>query len=152
MALLRSEALWNEARGSELSKNQYEIPEGLHYSKDHEWVKAEDGKVRVGITDYAQDSLNDVVYVELPELGKAVKQFDAMGAVESVKAASDIFAPVAGKVVDVNKRLEQEPELVNKQPYVDGWITIIEPASLQEDLSKLMDAAKYAAYLKDLGK
>ncbi len=135
-----------------MSKDQYEIPEGLHYSKDHEWVKAEGGKATVGITDYAQNSLNDVVYVELPELGKAVKQFDAMGAVESVKAASDIFSPVAGKVVDVNKRLEQEPELVNKQPYADGWITIIEAATLQEDLAKLMDAAAYAEYLKGLGK
>ncbi len=135
-----------------MSKNQYEIPEGLRYSKDHEWVKADGGKARVGITDYAQDSLNDVVYVELPELGKAVKQYDSMGAVESVKAASDIFAPVAGKVVEVNKRLEQEPELVNKQPYGDGWIAIIEPATLQEDLTKLMDAAKYAEYLKGLGK
>lgn len=135
-----------------MSKNQYEIPNDLHYSKDHEWVKAEGDKAKVGITDYAQDSLNDVVYVELPELGKAVKQFDAMGAVESVKAASDIFAPVAGKVVDVNKRLEQEPELVNKQPYGDGWIVMIEPATLQEDLAKLMDAAKYAEYLKGLGK
>ncbi len=135
-----------------MSKNQYEIPEGLHYSKDHEWVRVEGGKARVGITDYAQDSLNDVVYVELPELEKAVKQFGPIGAVESVKAASDIFSPVAGKVVDVNKRLEQEPELVNKQPYGDGWITIIEPATVQEDLAKLMDAAKYAEYLKDLGK
>ena len=135
-----------------MSKNQYEIPDGLHYSKDHEWVKAEGGKARIGITDYAQATLNDVVYVELPELGKTVKQFDAMGAVESVKAASDIFSPVAGKVVEGNKRLEQEPELVNKQPYGDGWIAIIETASLQEDLGKLMDAAKYAEYLKDLGK
>jgi glycine cleavage system H protein len=135
-----------------LSKNQYEIPDTLHYSKDHEWVKAEGSKVRVGITDYAQDSLNDVVYVELPELEKAVKQFDAMGAVESVKAASDIFSPISGKVVEVNKRLEQEPELVNKEPYGEGWIALIETASLQEDLTKLMDAAKYAAYLKDLGK
>ena len=135
-----------------MSKNQYDIPDGLHYSKDHEWVKAEGGKVRIGITDYAQDSLNDVVYVELPELGKAVKQYDAIGAVESVKAASDIFSPVSGKIVEVNKRLEQEPELVNKEPYGDGWIVLIETSSLQEDLTKLMDAAKYAAYLKDLGK
>jgi len=135
-----------------LSKNQYEIPEGLYYSKDHEWMKSEGNKVKVGITDYAQDSLNDVVYVELPEMEKTVKQFDAMGAVESVKAASDIFSPVSGKIVEVNKRLEQEPELVNKEPYGDGWIVLIETSSLQEDLTKLMDAAKYAAYLKDLGK
>ncbi len=135
-----------------MSKAQYAIPEGLYYSKDHEWMKPEGNKVRVGITDYAQDSLNDVVYVELPEMEKAVKQFDAMGAVESVKAASDIFSPVSGKIVEVNKRLEQEPELVNKEPYGEGWIALIETASLQEDLTKLMDAAKYAAYLKDLGK
>ena len=135
-----------------MSKDQYEIPDSLRYSKDHEWVKAEGEKARVGITDYAQDSLNDVVYVELPELGKAVKQYDTMGAVESVKAASDIFSPVAGKVAEVNKRLEQEPELVNKQPYGDGWIAIIDASALAEDLSKLMDAAKYAEYLKGLGK
>src|SRR5712692_1960179 len=112
-------------------------------------MKSEGNKVKVGITDYAQDSLNDVVYVELPEMEKTVKQFDAMGAVESVKAASDIFSPVSGKIVEVNKRLEQEPELVNKEPYGDGWIVLIETSSLQEDLTKLMDAAKYAAYLKD---
>lgn len=135
-----------------MSKDQYEIPNGLYYSKDHEWVKPEGSKVRVGITDYAQDSLNDVVYVELPEIEKAMKQFDAMGAVESVKAASDIFSPVSGKIVQVNKRLEQEPELVNKEPYGGGWIALIESASLQEDLGKLMDAARYSAYLKDLGK
>lgn len=135
-----------------MSKDQYEIPDGLHYSKDHEWVKVEGGKARVGITDYAQNSLNDVVYVELPEVEKAVKQFDAMGAVESVKAASDIFAPVSGKIAEVNKRLEQEPELVNKEPYGAGWIALVESATLQGDISKLMDASKYAAYLKDLGK
>lgn len=135
-----------------MSKDQYEIPGELHYSKDHEWVKSEGSKVTVGITDYAQNSLNDVVYVELPELEKTVKQFDAMGAVESVKAASDIFSPVSGKIVDVNKRLEQEPELVNKEPYGAGWIVTIEAASIKEDLTRLMDAAKYAAYLKDLGK
>ncbi len=135
-----------------MSKDQYDIPDGLHYSKDHEWVKPEGNKARVGITDYAQNSLNDVVYVELPEVEKAVKQFDSMGAVESVKAASDIFAPVSGRIAETNKRLEQEPELVNKEPYGAGWIALIESASLQEDLPRLMDAAKYAAFLKDLGK
>ncbi len=115
-------------------------------------MKSEGGKVRVGITDYAQSSLNDVVYVELPEMGKSVKQFQTIGAVESVKAASDIFTPVSGKVVEVNKRLEEEPELVNKEPYGSGWIVAIEASSLPEDLAKLMDAAKYVEYLKSLGK
>ncbi len=135
-----------------MSKKEYQIPDGLHYSKDHEWAKSGGNRVTIGITDYAQDSLNDVVYVELPELEKMVKQFETVGAVESVKAASDIFTPVAGRIVEVNKRLEEEPELVNKEPYGDGWIAVIEAAALQEDLARLMDAAKYAEFLKGLGK
>lgn len=135
-----------------MSKDEYKIPGELHYSKDHEWIKDEGGKMKVGITDYAQDSLNDVVYVELPVFEKSVKQFESIGAVESVKAASDIFSPISGKIVAVNKRLEEEPELVNKEPYGEGWIAVIEPASLKEDLAKLMDANKYSEYLKSLGK
>jgi glycine cleavage system H protein len=135
-----------------LSKDSYEIPEGLYYSKDHEWAKLEGSRVRIGITDYAQKSLHDVVYVELPQLNKQVRQSDTIGAVESVKAASDVFAPTGGKVVEVNKRLEDEPELINNEPYGEGWIAMLEPANLQADLGKLMDTKKYSEFLKSLGK
>lgn len=135
-----------------MSETKFQVPDGLYYSKDHEYAKVEGSRVRVGITDYAQESLHDVVYVELPQLQKEVKQSVSIGAVESVKAASDLFAPVSGKVLEVNKRLEDEPELVNKDPYGEGWIAVIEPSGLKEDLAKLMDAQKYSEYLKGLGK
>jgi len=119
-----------------------EVPEGLRYTKDHEWAKVEGARVRVGITDHAQHELTDVVFVELPSVGKVVKQGEELGVVESVKAASEIYAPVSGKVVEVNKVLEDKPELVNQSPYGDGWIVVLEVANPVEEKS-LMDAVAY---------
>ena len=118
------------------------VPEALRYTKDHEWAKIEGNRVRVGITDHAQSELTDVVYVELPPAGKAVKQGDVLGTVESVKAVSEIFAPVSGKVVEVNKALEDSPEQVNKDPYGSGWMVVLEPSDAAEATS-LLDAGAY---------
>ena len=122
------------------------IPEGLRYTKDHEWAKPEGRRVRVGITDHAQTELTDVVYVELPPVGKVVKQGEPIGTVESVKAVSEIFAPVTGKVVEVNKTLTDQPELVNKDPYGSGWMAIVEITNPAE-ISALMDAASYGRHI-----
>jgi len=122
------------------------IPEGLRYTKDHEWAKTEGTKVRVGITDHAQTELTDVVYVELPPVGKTVKQGEPLGTVESVKAVSEIFAPVSGKVVDVNKTLADKPEIVNKDPYGEGWMVVLEPTDPAQ-VKTLMDAAAYRKYI-----
>jgi glycine cleavage system H protein len=104
------------------------VPDDLRYSADHEWVRVEDGRLRVGITDYAQDALGDVVYVQVPELGASFSAGDAFGEVESTKSVSEVYAPVAGTVVEVNTDLEASPELVNSDPYGAGWIVVLEPA------------------------
>lgn len=118
------------------------VPENLRYTKDHEWLKVEGGKGIVGITDYAQQQLGDVVFVEVPEAGKKVKRQGSLSVVESVKAVSDIFSPVAGVVIHGNDVLTSSPELVNQDPYGDGWIAEIEIDGT-EDMSELMDAAAY---------
>jgi len=120
------------------------VPEDLRYSSDHEWVKAEGDLVRIGITDYAQDALGDVVYVQLPEAGAVVAAGDAFGEVESTKSVSEIYAPVAGTVVEVNTNLDDAPETVNSAPYGDGWIAVIQVADTSA-LDGLLDAAAYAA-------
>ena len=120
------------------------VPEDLRYSSDHEWVKAEGDLVRIGITDYAQDALGDVVYVQLPEAGAVVAAGDAFGEVESTKSVSEIYAPVAGTVVEVNTALDDAPETVNSAPYGDGWIAVIQVAD-PSSLDGLLDAAAYAA-------
>ncbi|MFM7063454.1 MAG: glycine cleavage system protein GcvH [Actinomycetes bacterium] len=120
------------------------VPEDLRYSSDHEWVRADSDLVRIGITDYAQDALGDVVYVQLPELGAVVAAGDAFGEVESTKSVSEIYAPVAGTVVEVNTALEDAPETVNSAPYTDGWIAVLQVADLSA-LDGLLDAAAYAA-------
>ena len=123
-------------------------PDDLRYSSEHEWARVEcDGVVEVGITHYAQDTLGDVVFVELPEVGSQVGQFDKFGEIESVKAVSDLFSPVSGSVAEVNEKLEQAPELVNADPYGDGWIMRVELDD-QSELDSLMDAATYTATLE----
>ena len=103
-----------------------EVPDNLSYTKDHEWMLVkDDGKVRIGITDYAQDALSDVVFVELPEIGSKFSEGDAMAVAESVKAASDIYAPVSGEIVEVNDKLEESPELINESPYEFGWMVVM---------------------------
>jgi glycine cleavage system H protein len=104
-----------------------QLPDDLRYSSDHEWVRLEDGKLRLGITDYAQDSLGDVVYVEIPEVGAKVEASAKVSEVESTKSVSDIYAPVSGTVVAVNAELADTPERLNSDPYGEGWICVIEP-------------------------
>lgn len=118
-------------------------PDNLRYSSDHEWIKSEDGnRVRIGITDYAQDALGDVVYVELPEVGAAVSVGQSISEVESTKSVSDIYAPVNGVVVEVNTELGDEPERLNNDPYGDGWICVIELGDSAE-VDALLDAEAY---------
>jgi glycine cleavage system H protein len=120
-----------------------EFPEDLRYTKEHEWVRDEGGgRVRVGITDYAQDALGDVVYVDVPDVGTAVAANQAFSEVESTKSVSDVFAPVSGTVSERNALLEERPELVNEQPYGDGWIVVLDVSEASE-LEGLMDAAAY---------
>jgi len=123
-----------------------EVPDGLRYTKDHEWAKLEGGRARIGVTDHAQRELTDVVYVELPAVGKAVRAGEPLGAVESVKAVSEIFAPLSGKVVAVNKDLEDAPETVNKDPYGEGWMVLLELADPAE-ADRLLDASSYRALI-----
>ena len=112
-----------------------EVPDNLSYTKEHEWLSLDDdGNVKVGITDHAQDALSDVVFVELPEIGSSFSKGDSMAIAESVKAASDIYAPVSGKIISVNTKLEESPELINESPYEFGWMATIEPTEELEDL------------------
>ncbi|CAN5382590.1 glycine cleavage system protein GcvH [soil metagenome] len=117
-----------------------DLPENLRYADSHEWIDPETG--RVGISDHAQSELSDVVYVELPEVGREVEAGESVAVVESVKAASDLYAPVSGEIVEVNGALEGEPEAINADPYGAGWILVIRPAS-EADFGKLHDAESY---------
>lgn len=124
-----------------------EFPENLRYSKEHEWVRVEGDTAVIGITDFAQDELGDIVFVELPEAGRALGANDTFGVAESVKTVSDLYCPVAGEVVEVNSALEDEPELVNNTPYGDGWMIKVKmPDPSQMD--GLMSAADYKAMVK----
>jgi glycine cleavage system H protein len=117
------------------------IPDDLSYTEEHEWLKVqEDGRARTGITDYAQDALSDVVFVELPEVGAEFTKGEVMAVAESVKAASDIYAPISGRIASINEKLEESPELVNESPYEFGWMVLIEP---QGEISGLLDAESY---------
>jgi len=120
----------------------------LKYADSHEWVKVDGKSATIGITDHAQDHLGDVVYVELPEVGTAVTQGDGFGAVESVKATSDINSPVSGKVIEVNEELSNSPALVNSSPYENGWIIKVEMSDSGE-LDKLMDSEKYTKFCEE---
>jgi glycine cleavage system H protein len=124
-------------------------PRDCKYSKEHEWVRLEGGLATVGITDYAQDQLGDIVYVELPPLGEILTQFEPFGVVESVKAASDLYAPLSGEVLEVNEELSDHPEFVNEDPYGKGWMIKIEPSDASE-LDNLWTAEEYEEYLEGL--
>jgi glycine cleavage system H protein len=123
------------------------VPENLHYSKDHEWVRVEGDTAVVGITDHAQDQLGDVVYVELPKAGEEFAAHESFGSVESVKAVSEIFTPVSGKVVAANDSLNDEPEKVNQDPYGEGWMIKIKMSSSGE-VDSLLTAAEYEDFTK----
>jgi glycine cleavage system H protein len=122
------------------------IPDDLIYTESHEWIKREGDKIRVGITDHAQSELTDVVYVELPKLERQVNAKDPIAVVESVKAASDIYAPVKGTVVEANKALEADPGLINREPYGQGWIFVLKIEN-PDDLNNLKDAGAYKSQI-----
>jgi glycine cleavage system H protein len=124
-----------------------EFPDGLKYSKEHEWVLVEDKVAIIGITEFAQHELGDIVYVELPEVGEKVVKSDPFGAVESVKAVSDVFAPVGGAVVEINDTITESPETINEDPYGDGWMIKVEMTD-PDDLKDLMTAEEYAEYIE----
>ncbi len=124
-----------------------EFPDGLKYSKEHEWVLVEGKTATIGITEYAQEELGDIVYVELPEVGEKVVKDDPFGAVESVKAVSDVFAPVGGAVLEVNDTLPDSPETINDDPYGDGWMIKVEMSDM-DDLKDLMSADEYTEYIE----
>lgn len=127
-----------------------ELPSGLKYSREHEWVRVEGNIAVIGITDFAQSELGDVVYVELPEVGTEVEANNTFGVVESVKAVSDLFAPVTGVVVEANTTLEDQPELVNSEPYEDGWMIRVEMKD-ESELNDLLEADSYRAYTEEEG-
>jgi glycine cleavage system H protein len=125
------------------------VPEGLYYSKDHEWLRVEGETGTVGITDHAQNSLGDVVYVELPKAGETFAAHDTFGSVESVKAVSELFLPIAGEVTEVNESLTDEPEKVNTDPYGDGWMLRVR-LSNRGEVDSLLSAAEYEDYIGSL--
>jgi len=125
-------------------------PAELRYTREHEWAKIEGKRARVGITHYAQDQLGDVVFVELPKVGAKITQLKTFGVVESVKAVSDLFAPLSGVVVEVNQELTQQPERVNRDPYGAGWLVVVELSNPAE-AEKLMSAQQYEEFLKTAG-
>jgi glycine cleavage system H protein len=129
--------------------DEYEVPEGLYYSNDFEWIKIEGDKVRMGITDYAQKQLREIVYAELPEAETEVMQNEPYGTLESVKAVSDLVAAISGTVEEVNEEVQSKPELLNEDPYVKGWIVILKPTNLQAELSNLMDFDKAVEWHKN---
>ena len=129
--------------------SELDLPDNLKYSEDHEWAAAEGDTVRIGISDYAQDQLGDIVYVDLPQAGDTFSKGDEFGTVESVKAVSELFMPIAGEVVGVNADLEESPDLVNKDPYAQGWMVDIRPDDSSE-IESLMDKTAYLDMLKGL--
>lgn len=127
------------------------VPDDLYYSSDHEWIRVEDGRFRIGITDYAQDALGDVVFVQSPDVGAELGAGDTFGEVESTKSVSDLYAPVSAKVVAVNGDLEGSPDLVNSDPYGEGWLVDlrVDGGTLDDDLTALLDPDAYQASLTE---
>ncbi len=130
-------------------KRNYEIPNDLYYTKTHEWLRIEGDIGIIGITDYAQDMLHDIVYVDLPEIGRRVKAGEAFMELESVKSVAEVYAPVSGNIIDVNESLIDSPELINKSPYGDGWLVKIRIANLSE-VKNLLTAEEYRKLIKNM--
>ena len=126
------------------------VKDDRSYSKDHEWIKVEGDVAVVGITDFAQNSLHEITFVEISEVGTVLEANGECGLVESMKASSDIFSPVSGEIVEVNAELEDAPEIVNEDPYGKGWMFKIKPSNLDADISGLMDAAAYKEFIDSL--
>lgn len=131
-------------------KSKYDAPDGYYYTKEHEWIFPKGTTYLVGITDYAAKMLNDIVYVNLPEVGKSLKAGDVFGQVESVKTVSDLFMPVSGKVAKTNSQLMQTPDLVAKSAYNEGWMLEIESSSFSAESGKLLNAKAYSEYVSSL--
>ncbi len=127
------------------------VPDNLLFTKDHEWAKIEEGKATIGITDFAQSSLGDITFVDLPKAGQAVRQSALCATVESVKAASDVYSPLSGEVIKANEALVNHPELMNKSPYESGWLAVVKISDLKEK-ANLMDARKYNEYVESISK
>lgn len=150
---MASKLLWASRAASYLRISVFHrgfatVLKDLKYAESHEWVKVEGDSATIGITDHAQDHLGDVVYVELPEVGNSVKQGEGFGAVESVKATSDVYSPVSGKVVEVNEELTPSPGLVNASPYEGGWIMKVE-LSNKDELNSLLDSDQYSKFCEE---
>jgi len=126
----------------------YEVPEGLYFSKDFEWVKIEGDKIRMGITDYAQKALREIVYAELPSVGTEVKQNEPFGTLESVKAVSDLVSAISGTIQEVNDEVQSKPETLNEDPYGKGWLLVVKPSNLQAELANIMDFEKAVEWHK----
>jgi len=124
------------------------LPKELYYSEEHEWVKVEGDKVRIGITDHAQSELGDIVFVELPEVGDEIEADEPFGSVESVKTVSELYAPLTGKVVGINEELEDSPEFVNESPYDKAWMIIVEPSN-NDEMDELMSADQYQEMIEE---
>jgi glycine cleavage system H protein len=129
--------------------SELKFPADLRYTKDHEWAKIEGDKIRMGITDYAQDQLGDIVFVEAPEVGKTYRQGQECGTLESVKAVGELYIPISGEIAEVNADLEESPDLVNHAPYTKGWIALVQPGDLSE-MDGLMSSEAYIDLLKGI--
>jgi len=130
--------------------DDYEVPEGLYYHKEYLWARVEKGKARIGMTDFAQKQLREIVYVELPSVGETITQNDPYGTVESVKAVSDLIAPISGTIKEVNEELESKPELLNEDPYGQGWLLVVTPTNLDAELKNVMDFNAAVEWHKEL--
>jgi len=130
--------------------NDYEVPENLYYHKEYLWARVENEKVKIGVSDFAQKQLRDIVYVELPGVGDTITQNEPFGTLESVKAVSDLIAPVSGTIEAVNEELESKPELLNEDPYGEGWLLIAAPTNLEADLKEIMNFDAAVEWHKEL--
>ena len=135
-----------------LKFKDYDIPDDLLYTKEHEWAQSSKTSVKVGITDYAAKTLNDVVYVSLPKVGDKLAQLKAFGTVESIKAVSELYSPISGTVMKVNEELQSHPELVNRSPYEKGWLLVVQPSSFGSEKRTLLHAKAYVNHLSSIAK
>ena len=130
--------------------DEYEVAEGLCYSTDHAWIKVEDGKARIGISDYAQKQLKQILVIDLPEIGSKTTQTEPYASIESIKLVTDLISPLSGTVVEINSELQSNPTLINEDPFGKGWLLILEPSNLDKELPNLMDFQKAVEWYKEL--
>jgi glycine cleavage system H protein len=128
----------------------YKIIENLLYSKDHLWIKIENNKAKIGITDYIQKNLHDIVYIELPEINSKIYKGKQIALIESIKTVSEIHSPLTGKIIKINEELKSKPELINESPYENGWIAIIEPTNFEKEKNDFLNFEKYIEYLRKI--